>query len=70
MPGGNGPKIVEQMEGIDALESLQFHENDQLRIMANSLVDTYFGENYGLEDEDYIETNVEDYPQWRGPRNL
>ncbi|KAK4740536.1 hypothetical protein SAY87_032383 [Trapa incisa] len=50
MPNGEGPKLVEQEDGIDAMERFQFHENDDLRNMANGLVDKYFGEDYGLEE--------------------
>ncbi|KAF8397648.1 hypothetical protein HHK36_016568 [Tetracentron sinense] len=50
MPNGEGPKLVEREDGIDAMERFQFHENEDLRIMANGLVDKYFGEDYGLEE--------------------
>ncbi|KAJ0028174.1 hypothetical protein Pint_35584 [Pistacia integerrima] len=50
MPNGEGPKLVEQEDGIDAMERFQFHENEDLRNMANGLVDKYFGEDYGLDD--------------------
>lgn len=50
MPNGEGPKLVEQEDGIDAMERFQFHENDDLRNMANGLVDKYFGEDCGLEE--------------------
>lgn len=50
MPNGEGPKLVEQEDGIDAMERFQFHENEDLRNMANSLVEKYFGENYGLDE--------------------
>ncbi|CAA6654783.1 unnamed protein product [Spirodela intermedia] len=46
LPNGEGPKIVEMEDGIDAMERFQFHENEELRIMANGLVDKYFGEDY------------------------
>lgn len=46
LPNGEGPKIVEREDGIDAMERFQFHENEELRIMANGLVDKYFGEDY------------------------
>lgn len=49
MPNGNGPKLVEVEDGIDAMERFQFHENEDLRNMANELVDKYFGEDYGLD---------------------
>ncbi|KAK7355721.1 hypothetical protein VNO80_14981 [Phaseolus coccineus] len=49
MPNGEGPKLVEQEDGIEAMERFQFHENEDLRTMANTLVDKYFGEDYGLD---------------------
>ncbi|KAK6942843.1 Armadillo [Dillenia turbinata] len=49
MPNGEGPKLVEREDGIDAMERFQFHENEELRNMANGLVDKYFGEDYGLD---------------------
>ncbi|KAL0336875.1 UNVERIFIED_CONTAM: Importin subunit alpha-9 [Sesamum calycinum] len=49
MPNGEGPKLVEAEDGIDAMERFQFHENEDLRNMANELVDKYFGEDYGLD---------------------
>ncbi|KAH7513003.1 hypothetical protein FEM48_Zijuj12G0150300 [Ziziphus jujuba var. spinosa] len=51
MPNGEGPKLVEQEDGIDAMERFQFHENEDLRNMANGLVDKYFGEDYGFDEE-------------------
>uniref|UniRef100_M1AP89 Importin alpha-2 subunit n=2 Tax=Solanum TaxID=4107 RepID=M1AP89_SOLTU len=50
MPNGEGPKLVEREDGIDAMERYQFHENEELRSMANELVDSYFGEEYGLDE--------------------
>ncbi|KAL9239284.1 hypothetical protein vseg_013622 [Gypsophila vaccaria] len=50
MPNGEGPKLVEREDGIEAMERFQFHENEDLRNMANGLVDTYFGEDYGLDE--------------------
>jgi hypothetical protein len=32
------------------MERFQFHENEDVRTMANSLVDKYFGEDYGLDE--------------------
>ncbi|XP_062184332.1 importin subunit alpha-2-like [Phragmites australis] len=48
-PNGQGPKLVEMEDGIEAMERFQFHENELMRNMANGLVDKYFGEDYGLE---------------------
>eukprot|EP00850_Spirogloea_muscicola_P006859 SM000033S12380 [mRNA] locus=s33:491742:500742:- [translate_table: standard] len=70
MPGKQGPSLVEAEDGMDALESLQYHGNEELRIMANTLIDRYFGEEYGLEEEygpasvDMLQQDV-DYPAWR-----
>ncbi|XP_022145636.1 importin subunit alpha-9 [Momordica charantia] len=50
MPNGEGPKLVEREDGIEAMERFQFHENEDLRNMANRLVDKYFGEDYGLSE--------------------
>ncbi|KAH0908025.1 LOW QUALITY PROTEIN: hypothetical protein HID58_039852, partial [Brassica napus] len=50
MPNGEGSKIVEGEDGIDAMQRFQFHENEELRVMANSLVDKYFGEDYGINE--------------------
>lgn len=50
MPNGEGQKVVEMADGIDAMERFQFHENDELRMMANLLVDSYFGETYGVDE--------------------
>ncbi|KAI3982532.1 hypothetical protein MKX01_031271 [Papaver californicum] len=38
MPDGEGPKLVELEDGIDAKERFQFHENEDLRILANGLL--------------------------------
>ncbi|KAG2279284.1 hypothetical protein Bca52824_050504 [Brassica carinata] len=50
MPNGEGPKLVEGEDGIDAMERFQFHENEELRVIANSLADKYFGEDYGINE--------------------
>lgn len=50
MPNGEGPRLVEREDGIEAMERFQFHENEELRNMANCLVDKYFGEDYGLDE--------------------
>lgn len=50
MPNGEGQKLVEKEDGIDAMERFQFHENEDLRNMANQLVDKYFGEDYGIDE--------------------
>ncbi|XP_042397990.1 importin subunit alpha-2-like isoform X1 [Zingiber officinale] len=49
MPNGEGLKLVEE-DGIDAMERFQFHENEEIRNMANGLIDKYFGEDYGLDE--------------------
>lgn len=72
LPDGMGPKLVEKEDGIAAMEELQFHDNEELRIMSNTLVDQYFGEDYGLEEEygpgvlDTLRTQDDtEYPPWR-----
>ncbi|PSS23722.1 Importin subunit alpha-9 like [Actinidia chinensis var. chinensis] len=50
MPNNDGPKLVEIEDGIDAMERFQFHENEDLRNMANELVDKYFGVDYGIDE--------------------
>lgn len=50
MPNDEGSKLVEREDGIDAMERFQFHENEDLRNMANELVDKYFGEDYGIDE--------------------
>lgn len=73
LPNGKGVKLVEEADGIDALESLQFHGNDELRSMANNLVDRYYGENYGMEEEGLDEgpkAIQPDLPAWRNPSGM
>lgn len=50
MPNGKGPKLLEMEDNIDAMEGFQFHENEDLRNMAEGLVDKYFGEDYRLDE--------------------
>ncbi|KAG2262420.1 hypothetical protein Bca52824_069499 [Brassica carinata] len=50
MPNVEGSKLVEGEDGINVMERFQFHENEELRVMANSLVDKYFGEDYGIDE--------------------
>eukprot|EP00897_Mesotaenium_endlicherianum_P006680 jgi/Mesen1/603/ME000108S10760 len=71
MPDKRGPKLVEAEDGIDALESLEYHDNEELRSMASFLVDKYFGADYGLEEE-YgsdpmapLGSSQSEYPPWR-----
>lgn len=70
LPGGR--RLVEQAEGLDALELLQFQENDELQMMANLLIDTYFKEDsYALDTEPSwqgqgLSPQVDgEYPPWR-----
>lgn len=49
MPNGEGPKLVEEEDGIEAMERFMFHENEDIKNMASHLVDRYFGEDYGLD---------------------
>ena len=46
MPGG--PQAVEAADGIDALEATELQGHPELQAAASQLVDTYFGEEYGL----------------------
>lgn len=62
----DGPAIVENENGIEKLESLQFHENQALYTMANELIDRFYGEDY--EDSDpppSPPSDHTDYPAWR-----
>ena len=52
-------------DGIEALESLQFHENETLYRIANKLVDDYYGEDYDEKVESNTGSNTESYPPWR-----
>ncbi len=55
-----GPQLVESLDGIDALEAVQYGTSGcrvpELQGWAEELVDTYYGESYGEggeeEDED------------------
>nr|CCA27530.1 importin subunit alpha putative [Albugo laibachii Nc14] len=45
----NGVLLVESLNGIEALENVQFRQDEaHLSEWAASLVDTYYGENYGV----------------------
>ncbi|KAH7432282.1 hypothetical protein KP509_07G016500 [Ceratopteris richardii] len=70
LPNGQGSKLVEKEEGLAALEVLEYHDNDDLRSMANELIDKYYGEDYGLEEEygpgiAEVVRGGEEYPSWR-----
>ncbi|CAM6093384.1 unnamed protein product [Calypogeia fissa] len=73
LPNNQGPKVVDKEDGIAAMETLQFHENEELYSMANGLIDKYFGEDYGLEEEygpeavDVLGGSADssEYPPWR-----
>lgn len=70
LPNGQGPKLVEKEDGLAALEILEYHENEELRCMANELIDKYYGEDYGLEEEygpgiTEVMKEGEEYPSWR-----
>lgn len=48
VPGG--PQMIEEVDGIDALEAIQFgNAPAELQRMAAGLVDKYYGEDYGLD---------------------
>jgi hypothetical protein len=49
LPARRGPAIVQECDGIDALERLQRHDNRALWGHASRLVDSYFG---GNDDDD------------------
>lgn len=63
-----GPSIVQREDGIEKLEALQFHNNHELYLLANQLIDSYFGEDVDVEGEGEGggggEQQVE-YPAWR-----
>ena len=68
LPGG--PRLVEEANGIDAIESLHFHPNEALAIKSRSLVDQYFGDDYDTEDVDQTGASSSsslklEYPTWR-----
>eukprot|EP00249_Psilotum_nudum_P019946 c27487_g1_i5 orf=639-2306(-) len=72
LPNGQGTKLVEKVDGIAAMEALEYHENVELRNMANELIERYFGEDYGIEEEygpgvTVVKgaDDVSDYPPWR-----
>lgn len=45
----NGVLLVESLDGIEALENVQFHQDEaHLSEWAAALVNTYYGENYGM----------------------
>jgi hypothetical protein len=58
---------VEHNDGIDAIESVQFHADPQLRELSSHLVDRYYGEDYGLQHEDEAVQAVDptELPAWR-----
>ncbi len=44
----DGQRAMEEADGIDALEALELQSHPHLQAAAAGLVDTYFGEDYGL----------------------
>eukprot|EP01052_Picozoa_sp_SAG31_P014559 SAG31_NODE_909_length_11079_cov_176.706102_3_plen_86_part_00 len=44
-------RLVEELDGIDALEAVQYHQDTELRTRSSALVDRFYGEDYGLEEE-------------------
>eukprot|EP00026_Physarum_polycephalum_P003568 Phypoly_transcript_03581.p1 GENE.Phypoly_transcript_03581~~Phypoly_transcript_03581.p1 ORF type:complete len:510 (+),score=54.89 Phypoly_transcript_03581:807-2336(+) len=59
-----GPSIIENEDGIEKLEALQFHENQALYQLANQLIDKYFGGDDFEEESEEPSVPVE-YPSWR-----
>ena len=43
-----GPQRVEELDGIDALEQLQYNGPWDVSMLAGGLVDRFYGEDYGL----------------------
>ena len=63
VPGG--VRIVEEADGIAALEALQVHENPQLYQHALHLIDEFYGEdadNGSMDEKGQTDT---EYPAWR-----
>jgi len=58
-----GPAIIQNENGIEKLEALQFHKNQELYTLANHLVDKYFGEDD--DGGDLAEVEEIEYPPWR-----
>lgn len=53
-----------EADGLEKLEALQFHKNQELYSLANQLIDKYFGEDYEDSRDPIPEENME-YPSWR-----
>jgi hypothetical protein len=53
-----GAQLLESMDGIDALEAVQYGTAGcrvpELQQWAGELVDAHFGESYGLDEEDDV----------------
>ena len=43
---------VEEHDGIDAIESVQFSSDEVLSGLSSFLVNKFYGEDYGLEDDE------------------
>ncbi len=61
-------------DAIDALETLQFHSNDELRVSSCQLVDEFFGDDYtepqgdsaaNGSDADAAASRTDELPPWR-----
>ena len=60
-----GVKMVEEQDGIDAIESVQYADDEYLSGLSNFLVNKYYGEDYGLEEEE--DEDDGELPPWRRP---
>ena len=60
-----GVKMVEEQDGIDAIESVQYADDEYLSGLSNFLVNKYYGEDYGLDEEE--EDDDGELPPWRRP---
>ena len=47
-----GVEMVEEHDGIEAIESVQFYADEFLSGLSSFLVNKFYGEDYGLEDEE------------------
>ena len=55
LPNKRGVRLVEELDGIDAIEAAQFgamSANEELRQLSSALVDKYFGADYMGEGEE------------------